>query len=526
MSVQNLGNGVTVSNTSKVDSNLVETMKQQAAEAKKATTLAKTEEQATLNSSSGNTAEIKAKIEQLEAKQKLNYEKMEKLEEEITKVKEDAEKNIIEAAKLQEKAVEKHEQEAQSALDKCLDEYIKANKEGGKGMTQAELSKNISKSMPDSPNIAQALAKYTLASKELGQIDGLLSDLNSVILDTNLIEVDLKDQSSALAKAEEAEKKAAEEAAKASEATQTSNKCCDPIGFTAGNGDKTRYDFIVDDGNFDSSSDFLGADNQWAAMQALDGDKDGTVTSEELKAGNIKMVKTDANGNQSVVDIAEEFGSDFSVNLNSYKEGGSHDAVDTKADFDNDGVQDQNLLGTFTLNINGQEVQGYNTLDDVDFLNKQYNLNGENAAAGAAEGSEYSAELTPHFNFFTQAQKDVQELDAKIVDGLNQIGIAEDMIDEIKTATKKEGLNEANQFIEKLNKEQEAKQAELDAQKAKEEEKAEEAKKEEEAKAEEAKKEEEAQEADEAKKDEEAKKEEETKAAEEETEDIKKKEEE
>ena len=72
--------------------------------------------------------------------------------------------------------------------------------------------------------------------------------------------------------------------------------------------------------------------------------------------------------------FTEAFGENFSIDLNSYAEGGTHSAVDTTADFDADGVMDQQLLGTFNVNVNGSDVQGYNTLDDVDWLSSNYGV--------------------------------------------------------------------------------------------------------------------------------------------------------
>ena len=193
---------MTVNNVSGVTANAANELESQAKalESQKAKLFEEADEAGKAETSQ----EIEAKIQQLEAKQKSNLERMERLEARINELKEKATNNIVEAAKLQEKAVAEQEDKAKEVLDKCLDDYIEANKEGGKGMSQAQLSANIQKAMPES-NLGAALAKYTLASQEIGQIDGLLCDLNFVIMDTESIETDIKDCNVALEAAKEAE---------------------------------------------------------------------------------------------------------------------------------------------------------------------------------------------------------------------------------------------------------------------------------------------------------------------------------
>lgn len=236
-------------------------------------------------------------------------------------------------------------------------------------------------------------------------------------------------------------------------------KSCDPIGFamTDENGDQVKYDFIVDDGEFDSTSDFLGADNQWAAMQALDTDGNGTVSSEELAAGNIKAVKTDANGNKTVVDLATEFGSDFSIDLNSYKEGGSYAGIGN-SDADGDGVLDQELLGTFNLNINGQSVQGYNTLDDVDWLSENYKIAGADAVQDAnstdLDASQFSEDLQPHVEFLNTYTQKVAELRAELEQVYEGLGISKEDMANYNEVASLEADQKAANFFESLETEE------------------------------------------------------------------------
>ncbi len=387
------------------------------------------------------TEEQQERMDELEEEKAQNEEKMDKLEAQIEDLTESAEANILKAAEAQESAVKDYENESKEVLDKNINEYINANKEGGEGMSRDQLQENIRGALPNNPEIADALAAMTEANEQLNEVDSLLGDLNDLIQDTKGIEQEMDS-------IQKAAEKAAEE-----------KKCCDPIGFTAGEGaDKAQYDFIVDDGNFDSTSDFLGAANQWAAMAALDTDGDKVVTTDELKAGNIKAVKTGADGSQSVVDLADEFGDDFSIDLNSYKEGGSHSAIDTQSDKDNDGVKDQSLLGTFSVNTgDGKKVEGYNTLDDTDFLKEAFGLNASDA--DDEDSSNFSLELQQHINFFNEYTQKSQDLRDQLNSTYETIGLTDDQINGIDEVTKSEAKDKADNFYNSLKEEEEIEKA-------------------------------------------------------------------
>ena len=369
---------------------------------------------------------------------------MEKIEAQIKTEIEKIKTEMKEAKELQEQAIADHEEEADNAVETCMAEYVAANKEGGKGMTKEELEANISKSMPNSPNLAKALAKFVTASREMAEVDSLLGTLNNLVIDTKVIEADIKTKEAAKA-----------EAVKASQETK---KCSDPIGFVK-NG--ARYDFIVDDGSFDSTSDFLGADTNWAAMEALDKDGDKVIDAAELKKAGIKMVKTE-NGEKKVVDIADEFGEDFKVDLTTYQQGGSFDGIDTTKDTDGDGTVDQQLLGTYTIHIGNEDVKGYNTLDDVDYLKTEYGL-ADAAKAADSKDEEMSAELKAYSNFFKEQSEAAANLAKELEEGIASTGITEAMISQIKDHAKKEGANDANIFMQGVQKEAEEAQKAEDA---------------------------------------------------------------
>ena len=388
-------------------------------------------------------AKIKEEIEALEEDRDANYEAMEKIEAEIEALTKKAEENIMQAAKVQEARIEEHEEETQAAVQENINAYVEANKEGGEGMSRKDLQDNIKSSLSNVPEVGDAISAAIEANAQITEIDSKLGELNSLITDTKEIEDEIESKTQQYDACKQAEQAEAE-----------AKKACDPIGFTMGEGEEqVQYDFIVDDGAFDSTSDFLGAEDQWAEMAALDTDGDQIVSAAELEAGNIKMVKTDATGNQSVVSIAEEFGEDFSINLGSYQEGGSHSAINTATDSDNDGTADQELLGTFSMNVNGQEVQGYNTLDDTEWLQENYGLSAETATeeTTAENTTSYSTELQQHVNFFNTYTQKVEELKEQLKETWGKLGQTEATLNALNEKATEEATEQVKESAETGN---------------------------------------------------------------------------
>ena len=377
-------------------------------------------------------AELREEIEELQKERSRDLRKMELIEQKIEELAQEARDNIIEAAKKQQQAIEEHEDQAKETLDSEIKKYIEANKEGGNGMTKAQLQSNIKSAMPNAPKLAEALALLTEANSEIAQIDSMLGSLNLIIGDVKLLDADIQIKTSqydSVLKAEEAAK----------------SKSCDPIGFTLDSeAGKVRYDFIVDDGNFDSTNDFLGSQAQWAEMKALDTSGDGVVKADELSANSIKAVKTNPDGSQEIVDIAKELGSDFSIDLSSYKTGGSHGSINSTADSDADGVLDQQLLGTFNVNVNGSEIKGYNTLDDVDFLEENYGVSADSQTV------EISSDLESHVNFFTDFSAQNAQLKNDLFTEYSKLNLSEEFIKTIDKESQVEASNQANIFMEEM----------------------------------------------------------------------------
>lgn len=395
--------------------------------------------QATTATGSETSEQIKEELDELKEERSENYEKMKKIEGEIEKLADQAKANITKAVAAQRAEIKEHEEETQATVQENIQAYIDANKEGGEGMTREQLQENIKGSLSDIPNIGDAVSAAIAANDELNKIDAHLVDLRALIQDTHSLEIQINAK-----EAEYESVKAAEEAA-----AEAAKNSCDPIGFTMGEGEnQAQYDFIIDDGAFDSTNDFLGAENQWTEMINLDTDGDNIVSTAELQAGNIKAVKTNADGTQEIVDLASEFGEDFSIDLSSYTQGGSHSAVNTTSDHDNDGVMDQELLGTFNVNANGQTISGYNTLDDVEYLTENYNI------AAGTETEDKAQDFSDALKIHAKFEKEYTELSEQLRGELREVfinfGQTDEVIEEFQTIETEKAGKEVEQFNDKI----------------------------------------------------------------------------
>lgn len=130
----------------------------------------------------------------------------------------------------------------------------------------------------------------------------------------------------------------------------------DPIGFKA---DGATFDFVIDrdnDGIFDGSNEFLGAQNGWAEISQYDDNKDGVIAGDEL--ADMTILKTSANGEKTFVNASESGINE--IDLKSHTK--------TNEDIGNDNL----LIGKFDLTYNNKNVEGYQTLDTESYLEKTY----------------------------------------------------------------------------------------------------------------------------------------------------------
>lgn len=387
---------------------------------------------------------VQEEIEKLEEERDKNVEKMEKIQDEIEILADEICANIQAAAAAQESAVKENEEQSQEVVDEQLRAYIEANKEGGEGMTQEQLQQNIKDAFPGAPNIGDALAAALKANEQIADVDGLLGELNTLILDTRTIEDELNEKTKLL----DAE---VEVPVEETEEQTDGKKCCDPIGFVSND---VEYNFFTDkdgDGALSETNEFLGSENQWAEMSALDTDADGSVNIEELVANGVKLQGSDGSTLSTVEEYTNAFGENFSIDLNSYEEGGEHSAIDTTKDTDNDGTVDQELLGTFTVNANDAEITGYNTLDDVDWLSENYGV-------AISEEAEADQDVTKQYNaadmfeeYYEMAVERNEEAKEKLAEIEKNIGFESETVSEFKSLIAEESKAVAASYVKSLD---------------------------------------------------------------------------
>ena len=394
--------------------------------------------------------EIEEKVKELEEEYEKNVEKMEKVQAEIETLAEEVAENITIAAAAQESAVKENEKQSQEVVDEQLKAYIEANKEGGEGMTREQLQENIKGAIPGAPNIADALNAAIEANEQIADIDALLGELNTLTIDTKAIEDELNACDKLL-------NPDAQEVPAATEEAESEKKKCDPIGFVGA--DNVEYNFFTDkngDGALSETNEFLGADNQWAEMTALDTDADGSVNINELVASGVKLQGTNGSTIASAEDYTNAFGENFSIDLNSYAEGGEHSAIDTTTDSDNDGTVDQELLGTFTVNANDTEISGYNTLDDVDWLSENYGVKVSETEAEEADVDELKYNKVQEFTEYIEMATERNELaKEQLAEIEKNIGFESDAVCDFKSAIADKAQANAASFVKSLDETQE-----------------------------------------------------------------------
>ena len=376
----------------------------------------------------------KAKLSMLNNQISSNNQAMLVLESTITQLQKEVEEQINQAIEDSEEIQEEHKAEAKRAVNKRLNEYTNSDGE----MDYKTFQRNISSDLD---------GIQTSTNRALGDVVNNLLDasykmnlLNGYVTELGDLSKSNKELTEEAATVKTDLDEMVKEQMENSGAEDEQAKCTDPIGFSSA---EARFDFFVDkDNNQDitNENEFLGAKDGFAEMTALDTDGDGLVTSQELSAGNVKVVKTMADGSQSIVDVSEVFTSDTDgINLNSYKA--------TNQDIGNGNT----LLGTFSATMNGQDMKGYQTLDSNEWLDANYEFTDEVDGTGRfsqdktdiVEGLDYSEQV----NIFTVTN---QELQSKLDSALSAFGITEAMVQNFTNAVdseaKRDGIAIKNEF--------------------------------------------------------------------------------
>ncbi len=432
--------------------------------------------------------EAKTKLASLNKEILNNNRKLKNLEYNITTLQQKIEDQISDAIEESEEITQEQKDSAKSLVSKRLNEYTSSN---GK-MTYEEFSSGLALELDtlagtSNSKLSATVKKMLDAQSDMANLSGYLSNMNNLVLSNAKLSKEangVQDQIAELKK-------------KAAESSNAEDQCCkrtDPIGFTDGN---TRYDFFVDkdsDGNITNENEFLGAEKGFEEMQEADADGDGKVTADELDSKNVKVVVTNADGSQEIKNASEVLKEGDSIDLTSYKS-------------QNTEMSDGNLLqGTFNVNMNGKTMEGYQTLDNLDWLDNNYEFSDEVAGRGrfAQEQTEAvkAEDYDSKYNIFMSKYSELEELEAKALQTLGvdtqqvQSGISQMSMQDgaskgevIERGFKLKAKKEAAEAKAEEEKEKKEAKAEEEAKKAEEEAKAQAAKEEEAKKAEEKKEE-------------------------------------
>jgi len=343
------------------------------------------------------TGTLEQQLAALQRRKAENEARLTVLQEQIAELQEKINKEIDEALAKVEGITEDAKASAAETTQKYLDEYA-----AGK-ITYEEMQQKIKSDLGNLEvetglDISGALSNMFSASGNMAILKELVGQMGRLIEENKLLDTQIADLQAQI----EAARKAAEAAAAAAAARNTS---CDPIGFTVGD---ITYDFFIDkdnDGALSNENEFLGATNQWAEMQALDTDNDGKVSVQEMIDAGVKVVARDSKtGEQKVMDIADLNMED--IDLSTYST--------AKAGDQGNGV---NLLGNFNITVDGQTVEGYNTLDTLDYLDKNYDFSDKEKGIGRFGGVTGSTAAGSTADFEAQyvaIQEQVKELETKL----------------------------------------------------------------------------------------------------------------
>ncbi len=183
----------------------------------------------------------------------------------------------------------------------------------------------------------------------------------------------------------------------------------DPIGFTDGN---VRYEFVSDNNNngkFDDKSEFLGAKDGWAEMEAYDADGNGKIEGKELE--KLQMVGIDQKTGEHDFISAAEAGIE-SIDLSTYDE------------VNEEQITGDLLVGNFQVNMkDGDVLDAEHTLDtDRNIQNKYGMLFGAdmNAVAEEFEKVAYNPFMDQIVKPTINTREIADEIDRNIQNAQNQ----------------------------------------------------------------------------------------------------------
>ncbi len=369
-----------------------------------------------------------------------NNQQIEALKPSIEKLQKEIEDEINAAIEKSENIAEEQKEAASKLVNEELEAYTKAEGEISYEDFQSGLNSKLNNLTSDaSGQIAAVVNGLMGAESKMLTLDGYMTKMSTLAQENKSLQGQLDTKSDALDQiVSEISKEGAED---------PDCKKCDPIGFTAGD---ARFDFFIDkdaDGKLSNEKEFLGAEQGWAEMAALDADGNGKVEKDEME--NLMVVVTNADGTQTAKKASEVFGDADSVDLNSYKS------------LNKDMANGNTLLGTFGLTFQGEEVtDGYNTLDRVDWLEANYDFSDKDNGRGRfAQDVTIEAEKKDFDETFAQYIEKYEQLEEHLEFAWKTINIDRASIKETaQHIASTEGLAKANEIEANFEKIQKAKE--------------------------------------------------------------------
>lgn len=332
--------------------------------------------------------------------------KIKQIEEQIQKLKEEVEAAV---AKATEKMTKMADEKKENTNKLCLG---LANKLSKGEITKEEFNSQLAAGLTDLGFDAQFQSNlFTLleANNKISLIEFLANEIG--MLKDKLKGIDQQIQ-----------------------AAQAARKSCDPIGFEL-NG--VKYDFFVDkdkNGLLSNENEFLGAGENWDEMTALDTDGSDHITRAEMEAAGLMVAVTTPDGTQKIMRAVDLFGEEDVINLLTYESGANADQ--NVAGFDAAGGKNQ-LLGTFGLTFRGEEVTGYQTLDDVDWLKQNYKFSDASVGAGAITRGEDGKVVNKNANISAEHAEMIQKLREMVQSAMEQLGFTKEAIEAFDEASYK-----------------------------------------------------------------------------------------
>lgn len=297
-----------------------------------------------------------------------NNNDIDKLQAQIEELQKEIQKTFNESVDENEEIADEHKTNVKKATNAAIAEY--ANSKGE--MTYEQFQNNLQGKLEElgyeaNSQISQITSKMVAAESKMATLAALNTRMG------NLIKLNKNIGNQAQDKVDEFDNlqdEIAQQSATGMDSDATSAPSildgdeCDPIGFT-NNG--TTFDFFIDKDNNDdlsNANEFLGAEAGFDEVLKLDTNNDGFVNADELEAGNIKIVKTDASGNQSIEEVDDVLQQEDGIDLKSYIS-------------KNEIMENGNTLqGIFDVKFNGETLDdaGYQTLDKMEWLNENYDF--------------------------------------------------------------------------------------------------------------------------------------------------------